>query len=391
MGHVYDQMMEKVHGQSQDRRNWALQSFLWLICAKRPVSTHELIHAVGVKVGDTQLDQDALPLASDVLSASQGFTTDNGDGYYRFVHLTAKEYIADKLSQWFPDSSGELNLAEVCVTYLSFTDFVGGPCPTEAEFEARCRLYRLYHYAAANWGHHAREAPVSSEPIMQFLRSPGNTNASCQALLRPRSGEVSGLHLAAYFGLHRITDDMLAGGSHPNCVDSNGQTPLWWAAQNDRTSVVESLDQHDNITLHAMVTAGERALVKMILDAGYKINTIDFWRRTALYLALSSSDTKLAHLLILKGVDIDAEDINGHTALELALVNNKQNFVRLLLEASANTKRIPLENWRRAFGQDESVVLELATDVGTGPTIGFHSSLPRFWAVDDSKSRRSLM
>ncbi|KAH7020440.1 hypothetical protein EDB80DRAFT_222061 [Ilyonectria destructans] len=255
---VYDQIMDQVQDQSKPLRDLAIQCFLWLTYAKRPLAVSELIHAATVEVGDAQLLHDTLLLAPDLSSACGGFITINGE-YCHFIHITAKQYIADSLIKWFPDSSPELRIADVCATYLSFTDFNDGPCPTTAEFKARCNAYRLYEYAATHWGHHAREASVSSEPIMKFLQNPGNVNASIQALLQPSPREVSGLHLAAHFGLSHVTDAILAVGIHPNCVDSNGHTPLWWAVREDRVSAVKSsLVRQDVITLHAMVKRGER-------------------------------------------------------------------------------------------------------------------------------------
>ncbi|KAH6962425.1 hypothetical protein BKA56DRAFT_622975 [Ilyonectria sp. MPI-CAGE-AT-0026] len=383
---VYDRVMDQIQGQPQGLKDLAIQCFLWLTCAKRPLAVSELIQAVTIQVGAAQLQYHTLPLAED-LSLACGENC-------RFTHFTVKQYIADSLMKLFPDSPPQLRIANGCATYLSFTEFNDGPCPTTTEFEARCDAYRLYEYAATQWGHHAREASVSSEPIMNFLQNPGNVNANIQALLQPSPREVSGLHLAAHFGLSHVTDAILAAGIHPNCIDSNGHTPLWWAVREDRVSAVKnSLIQQDVITFHAMVKRGERDQVKLILDAGYDVNTLNFWRRTALHEVVLSitPDTELADVLIRNGVDIDAEDIDGKTALRIAVLRKMRDFVRILLKESANGKDIPLSEWQTAFQPDNRGPLELAAMDGAGLTISFPSPEPNPWKQSDSVSKRSLM
>lgn len=390
---VYGQMMDQVQGQPKGLRDLAVQCFLWLTFAKRPLAVSELIQAVTVQVGDAQLLHDTLLLAQDLSSACRGFITIDGEDC-RFIHASAKEYIADSLITMFPDSQHQLRIADVCATYLSFAKFNDSPCPTPAGFEARCNTYRLYEYAATQWGHHAREASVSSEPMMDFLQNTGNVNASIQALLQPSPREASGLHLAAHFGLSHVIDAILAAGIHPNCIDSNGHTPLWWAVREDRVSAVKSsLVRLDSITLHAMVKRGEHYEVELILDAGYDVNKLDYRKRTALHEAVLSFNPLLVDTLIRNGVNIDAEDMDGETALRIAVLHKMEDFVRILLKASANGKDIlPLE-WQRAFRKGDSipVPLELAATDGAGLSISFPSPEPNPWKQSDSVYKRSLM
>lgn len=383
--------MTRVQSQPQGLRDLAVQCFLWLTFAKRSLVVSELIHAVTIQVGDAQLLHDTLPLAQDLSLACRGFITIDGEDC-RFIHASAKEYIADSLITMFPYSQHQLRIADVCATYLSFAKFNDGPCPTPAEFEARCNTYRLYEYAATQWGHHAREASVSSEPIMKFLQNPGNVNASIQALLQPSPGEVTGLHLAAHFGLSHVTDAILAAGIHPNCIDSNGHTPLWWAVREDRISAVKSsLVRLDSITLHALVKMGKHDEVELILHAGHDVNKLDYRKRTALHEAVLSFNPLLIDTLIRNGVNIDAEDMDGETALGIAVLLKKEYLVHILLRSSANGKDIPPLAWRNAFGKGNSAPLQLVATDGAGLSISFPSPEPSLWKQSDSVYKRSLM
>ncbi|KAH7020439.1 cora-like Mg2+ transporter protein-domain-containing protein [Ilyonectria destructans] len=68
-----------------------------------------------------------------------------------------------------------------------------------------------------------------------------------------------------------------------------------------------------------------------------------------------------------------------------------KDFVRMLFKASANGKDIPLLAWREAFGEGNSVPLELAATNGAGLSISFPSPEPNPWKQSDSVSKRSLI
>jgi hypothetical protein len=65
---------------------------------------------------------------------------------------------------------GELEIAEACLTYLSFSVFESGSCATDKEFEERLRQHEFLDYAARHCGEHARyvEAEVA-EAVRSFL------------------------------------------------------------------------------------------------------------------------------------------------------------------------------------------------------------------------------
>ena len=54
----------------------------------------------------------------------------------RLVHFTGQEYFQDTLNRWFPRA--HFDIANTCVSYLSFKDSSGGP--VRAYEKARERL-----------------------------------------------------------------------------------------------------------------------------------------------------------------------------------------------------------------------------------------------------------
>jgi hypothetical protein len=144
--------MERIDGQVADQKELAKQVLSWITCARRPLTISELQHALGVEVGEPELDDENLPEIEDMVSACAGLVTvDDESGIIRLVHYTTQEYFERTQDYWFPNA--ESDITKICVTYLSFDDFASGFCQTDDEFEERLRKNPLYNYAAHNWGH----------------------------------------------------------------------------------------------------------------------------------------------------------------------------------------------------------------------------------------------
>jgi ankyrin repeat protein len=59
--------------------------------------------------------------------------------------------------------------------------------------------------------------------------------------------DLTGQHLAAYFGLKSTTADLLKSGMAADSKDSYGRTPLSWAAGNGHEAVVKLLLAKDGV------------------------------------------------------------------------------------------------------------------------------------------------
>ena len=161
-------------------------------------------------------------------------TVDRESDTIRLVHYTTQEYFERTQKEWFPNA--ELEITTTCVAYLSFSTFSSGFCQTDGEFEARLRSCPQYDYAAHNWGAHSRQITGCDQVIINFLTDTTKTEAAGQALMaikrpwyqysRNFPKRITGLHLAAYFGvyeaIHRLIRDLL--NIEPK--DSYDRTPL---------------------------------------------------------------------------------------------------------------------------------------------------------------------
>jgi hypothetical protein len=323
LARAYEQAMERINGQKPGLKDLAKRVLFWITCAKRPLATSELQHALAVEVGEPKLDEENLPQIEDVVSVCAGLiTVDEESGIIRLVHYTTQEYFKRTRGRWFPNA--ETDITKVCLTYLSFHAFENGFCQTDAEFEERLRLNKLYDYVTHNWGNHAREALTLCQQVVGFLESELKTEAASQALLAIKrySGhskysqgvprQMTGLHLAAFFGVYGAANTLIIRGQSLDLKDSYGRTPLSWAAER-----------------------GHKAVVKLLLENGAKLEAKSKYGRTPLSWAAMRGHEAVVKLLVEKGAGLEAEDEYGQTPLSWAAMRGHEAVVKLLLEKGA--------------------------------------------------------
>jgi hypothetical protein len=302
--HAYKEAIERIEGQIIDSQELAKQVLAWITCAKRPLTTSEIQYALAVEVGESALDEENLPEIEDMVSVCAGLVTvDEESSIIRLVHYTTQEYFERTWKDWFPNA--QRDIAKTCVTYLSFDAFGSGFCLTDKEFEARLQLNPLYDYAARNWGHHVRAASTEEERlILEFLKSEAKLSASSQVMIASKlylddSGysqrvpkQMTGVHLAAYFGLREEMTALLENGHDLNSKDSTGRTPLSYAAK-----------------------YGHEAVVKLLLEKGAELETKSDSSQTPLSWAAEWGHEAAVKLLLEKGAELETKDDRGQTPL----------------------------------------------------------------------------
>ena len=105
----------------------------WVLCARRPLSIGELKEAIAVEPGDEAWDIGKISTDPNgqrlIQSCGNLVVLDIEDGAVHFIHHSVQQYLLSEqqtdLSPGFCFELSEVELysAEICVTYLSFSDF----------------------------------------------------------------------------------------------------------------------------------------------------------------------------------------------------------------------------------------------------------------------------
>ncbi|KAL5362033.1 hypothetical protein BJX96DRAFT_185764 [Aspergillus floccosus] len=335
--HAYEDAMQRIEGHDKDSRQLAMDVLSWIVCAKSPLSTSELQHALAVKAGEPGLDEYNLPQVEDMVSVCAGLVTvDEESEIIRLVHYTTQEYFRQTQTRWFPDA--ETDIARIC----------------------------LYYYSATNWGHHARVALTLCPEAITFLRCTLKVEASSQALiykgweLFSARTHMTGLHLVAYFGVEEAvkallqqafeintnnTDDQAPPRADLDLKDDFGRTPVSWAAANGHKGVVEYLvekgagletkTKHGRTPLLWASDKGHEAVVKYLVEKGADLESADDYGRTPLSWAARTGRKALVKYLVEKGADLESTDGACQTPLSWATANCHKAVVEYLVEKGA--------------------------------------------------------
>ncbi|KAL3456000.1 hypothetical protein BJX64DRAFT_53254 [Aspergillus heterothallicus] len=384
---AYSNALDRIEKQKGDFPVLGRQVLSWLALCQRPLSTKELQVALAVELGAAALDTDNLSSISDLVSACAGLATLDAElDNVRLVHYTTKDYLESIMGEWYPDA--QRDITNVCLTYLSFSEFESGTCQTTHSYKQRLDSHILFEYAAKHWGIHSSSATtMDSDLALRFLRNASLTAAAGQALLyHELAGEhiaesLTGLHLTAIFGLSSLASTLvlelrevkkqrrdplsyaaekghtelvrLLLNAHPSSVnvpDSFGSTPLAWASAYGHVCVVQQLLDSDGVDTNSKDRYGRTALswaarhnheetARLLLaDKRVDPNRADLFGRRPIWFATSAACEEVALLLISDArVEVECKDtIIGRTPLIWATVINQEPVVQALLDRNAD-------------------------------------------------------
>jgi hypothetical protein len=352
---AYREALERIEGQVADSCVLAKQVLSWITCAKRPLTTLELRHALAVEVDETELDKTNFPDTEDMVSACAGLVTiDEESNIIRLVHYTTQEFFERTWEEWLPNAQNDIAMS--CVTYLSFDVFQSGFCPADKEFEDRLGLHSFYDYAARNWGYHNRETTGAQCSIPTFFGSKAKISACSQALMvstgyrYPQYSQsfplqMTAVHLAAWFGVTEMVGVLLEDGYDSDCKNSYSRTPLSYAASNGYETVVKLLIERDDVKadskdrygqtpLSHAASNGHETVVKLLMERDdVEADSKDQYGRTPLlYAAWSGHETIVKLLIERNDVETNSKDQYSRTPLSYAAESGHETIVKLLIE-----------------------------------------------------------
>ena len=380
---VYGSTLERIKAQGGEKTRLGMAALMWVSHAERLLQLDELLNALAVEIGSTDLNAENIPSAETLLSCCLGLViVDRGASTVRLIHFTLQEYLFT-----CPDLFGQAHsiMAETCLTYLNFETIKD---ISSARFIPP-RPISVLNYSSLYWGVHARrEAARGVVPLALQLFSQVETHISTKLLLIDNISKVdrhrgvptdspligfTGLHCASLFGITQIATSLI---EQPNCDlnkgDFLGITPLIWAVVCGQEEIVKLLlgrptinpDKPDTgyrlTALSRAAKMGHEGIVRLLLErASAKPNGTDGWwgkaprvvnmvrgrrydvnpnwtdacHRTPILWASAEGHGGVVKLLLgRKDVEPDMQDYFGQTPLWSAAGKGHYGVVELLLE-----------------------------------------------------------
>ncbi|MCJ1282267.1 hypothetical protein MMC26_001590 [Xylographa opegraphella] len=361
---TYDDAMARIRAQNPDDRELGEKVLLWISFALRPLSIIELQHALAVDDTSTKTDLDALPDEEILVSVCAGLImVDIESGIVRLIHYTTQEYFDRTRDSHFSDAK-DIVLA-TCITYLSFDEFGTGPCEESWSFRSRLNENAFLGYVANFWGYHARiaEGDATEDRLLQLLED--RTRVSCfgQVMFEDANltfgfsghvkGNVTGMHLATYFGISALIMKLWERGLSAESLDFMGRTPLIMAVMQGDYAIVEVLACRANVhvnaadnqrwtALHRAAATGQAAIVELLLNHNAEIGARTNRRQTPLHMAAEEGHFKVVELLIAAGGEVDALSDTRTTPLYRAARRGHVEVLKALLATGAD---VNLTTW----------------------------------------------
>ncbi len=380
---IYERAVETIQKRIASCRALAFRTLLWVMYAVRPLKVEELQEAVAIEEGDTAIDNDSLTDPDTLVEICAGLVViDRVSGIFRLSHSTVGEFLRCRVSMLEGAHFPKWQIADTCLTYLSF-DWCDQSCiksSTESELKKRLEANKFLEFTAKNW-HLYLETPSGLEgklfcdtlftKVERLLESQQRLQAIFQVVLYGTEHHTYGYHLnsnssfsplhgAAIWGLDDVVGRHLEGGGFdPNARDDRGRTALSWAAEFGWTEVVRLLLRRTDVDVNAVDLAGRSPLwwaarknqvecLRLLLAApNSQPDQKDHNQRTPLLrAAMKGGDGCVKQLLESESVDPTSRDREGRCPLWWACRNGRTEVVKLLI----GSERLPSDT-QDEFGQ----------------------------------------
>jgi ankyrin repeat protein len=373
---TYRRCLERISNPNR----YALKVLRWVSYASRPLHIDELKEAVAFDLQDRAWNSDKISDSASLISCCANLVVvDATDQRVRFAHSSVKQYLeksrdSEIISYQTDPNQGELDCGELCVSYLSFSDFglqieknsdtklpfkppdltanlalgkigavaskIRGYIAPTPELQSKSiymriprkstpltdrKPYKFLDYAVENWAMQTKTISRQSIVWNRFQHLALNSNESWNFHPWIRGGRSQRSHLHGLFG---------------------------WAVKERHIPLLEivlhlepryGLKDICNLpvigdsmpALHVASRLGFEDVVKLLLEI-CAVNTTDEEGYTALHHAADKGHLEVTMLLL--SVKVDIQSNHTCTPLWLAATNGQEQIVSLLIQRRTNLK-----------------------------------------------------
>ena len=328
---TYERILQRINKSNKEVQQLVRRSLRWLVCSKEPLSSSALCEAISIDTGDTTLDRTAIPDESEILRWCSSLVRRSASGKsLELGHFTVKEFLTtgtDALDSeysvyHFSPEIDDAELAETCLTYLSFEDFGSGSRDSNRFSYKRWEKFGFRQYAVRHWAEHARKNLTRPEvmSLIQQLLHPSKplafvswTQDLLWAFYEYRHGifqknsqiskyvlaTASPLHFAAMLALPESCEWLLQKGCYVDQASTYG-TPLECALLGQTVMERQMLPEPS-----AELMMSRRSTVKLIIESGADVQRCSLPWGLLTNIALALRDEVVCVELLRKGAAID--------------------------------------------------------------------------------------
>jgi hypothetical protein len=301
---TYERILDRVNASNPDTQKLVQGVLTWIVCSREPLSTKELLEAVSISEGDTELDSDAMPDEEGILKWCSSLVRRTPDGdRLELAHFTVEEFLR-AIDASLPNSpyarykvspeDENLLLAKLCLTYLLFDDFRDVEWTGKEELNKFIDEYSFYRYSSAYWSEHALAHREDEEllDLVKILFDPSKTgNFLCWSRFWTWSitsnanaeliSNAETLHFAAVLSFSHICEWLVEEKGRISDLDklSSIGTPVFCGlAGEDLFFISKVVLYNHNVTYEGperkIYDQNRQRTIEYLLDAGARISNI---------------------------------------------------------------------------------------------------------------------
>jgi hypothetical protein len=225
----YERILERINN-SPNKSNQRLvaRALEWIMFARQPLQTQELLEALAINEGDDDIYPDARTTEDEILHWGSSLLRRRKDEGLELAHFTVAEFLQsldcynNPQPQFKPYSTcrecANIKHAISCLTYLTAKTFSNIQLRDRAEISTISEKHRFLSYAAKYWVHHAHDH--MDLPCIQNLTHRLYDPASTNQLAVQSSPQIySPLSVAVIFADEDMWSVLLAAGAKFSAFD----------------------------------------------------------------------------------------------------------------------------------------------------------------------------
>ncbi|KAL6858414.1 hypothetical protein J3F83DRAFT_357808 [Trichoderma novae-zelandiae] len=305
---AYENTMDRIRNRGGLRKDRAESTLAWVAYALRPLSIHELQHALAISGSPGGIEKKYLRQQNEIISDCCGLVIQDLDGIVRYVHYSAQDYFHRIRTERFPSFDKQITIA--CAKYLSIPEIQQLIKPNTVRNSSLSGLrtpgdYPFLKYAGQYLHTHHRS--------VQATLQEGEDTELVEVIRELVASEASRtLYSCLVFSLN---------------VYDTSSTVLDDANQNAKRRPRTPLEP-----FHVAVFLGSSQLVSSLIDEdGAVVDALDPYHQSALIVAIKSGLDEIASILLGNGAKVDLSTKKGHVILLYAMERDYKKMVQQVI------------------------------------------------------------